>query len=52
MSAICGIVGAGAAEPKGTRDLALMMEMLKTRGPDGIRAFQEVKHVLISDPAR
>ncbi|HXI55149.1 MAG TPA: asparagine synthase (glutamine-hydrolyzing), partial [Polyangia bacterium] len=36
MSAICGIVGAGAAEAKGTRDLAIMLEMLKTRGPDGV----------------
>ncbi|HEY2900584.1 MAG TPA: asparagine synthase (glutamine-hydrolyzing) [Polyangia bacterium] len=36
MSAICGIVGAGAAEPKGPRDLALMLEMSKKRGPDGM----------------
>ncbi|HVR63399.1 MAG TPA: asparagine synthase (glutamine-hydrolyzing) [Polyangia bacterium] len=36
MSAICGIVGAGAGEQKGARDLAIMLELLKSRGPDGV----------------
>ena len=35
MSAICGIVGQGAGAGKGRRDVALMLEMLKPRGPDG-----------------
>src|SRR5687767_1539682 len=35
MSAICGIVGERAAAPKGTRDLAIMLGALRSRGPDG-----------------
>ena len=35
MSAICGIVGEGAAGGKGRRDVGLMLELLKPRGPDG-----------------
>src|SRR5262249_48852750 len=35
MSAICGIVGEGAAGGRGRRDVSLMLELLKPRGPDG-----------------
>src|SRR6478735_3726710 len=35
MSAICGIVGEGAAAGKGRRDVSLMLELLAPRGPDG-----------------
>lgn len=34
MSAICGIVGESAAGGRGRRDVALMLEALKHRGPD------------------
>jgi asparagine synthase (glutamine-hydrolysing) len=34
MSAICGIVGDAAAGGRGRRDVTLMLEMLKPRGPD------------------
>jgi asparagine synthase (glutamine-hydrolysing) len=35
MSAICGIVGDAAAGGRGRRDVSLMLELLKPRGPDG-----------------
>ena len=35
MSAICGIVGESAAGGRGRRDVSLMLELLKARGPDG-----------------
>ena len=35
MSAICGIVGESAAGGRGRRDVSLMLELLKPRGPDG-----------------
>ena len=35
MSAICGIVGEGVAAGKGRRDVGLMLDLLKPRGPDG-----------------
>ncbi|HET6148258.1 MAG TPA: asparagine synthase (glutamine-hydrolyzing) [Polyangia bacterium] len=34
MSAICGIVGEAAAAGRGRRDVTLMLELLKPRGPD------------------
>jgi asparagine synthase (glutamine-hydrolysing) len=42
MSAICGIVGA-AAGGKGRRDVSLMLDLLRPRGPDGAVIFEETK---------
>jgi len=36
MSAICGIVGESAAGSRGRRDVSLMLDLLKPRGPDGV----------------
>ncbi|HMF40309.1 MAG TPA: asparagine synthase (glutamine-hydrolyzing), partial [Polyangia bacterium] len=36
MSAICGIVGESAAGGRGRRDVSLMLDLLKPRGPDGV----------------
>src|SRR4051794_30826800 len=41
MSAICGIVGEGAAKGRGRRDVSLMLELLKPRGPDGAALHDE-----------
>src|SRR3954463_10696937 len=41
MSAICGIVGEGAAGGRGRRDVAIMLELLKPRGPDGAALHEQ-----------
>jgi asparagine synthase (glutamine-hydrolysing) len=41
MSAICGIVGEGAAAGRGKRDVSLMLELLKPRGPDGAMIHEQ-----------
>ena len=37
MSAICGVVGAGGNRGRARRDVGLMLDMLKLRGPDGAK---------------
>ena len=41
MSAICGIVGESAAGGRGRRDVALMLDLLAPRGPDGVIVHEE-----------
>src|SRR5262245_28224487 len=41
MSAICGIVGESAAGSRGRRDVALMLDLLAPRGPDGALVHEE-----------
>src|SRR3954453_3841288 len=43
MSAICGIVGEGAAKGRGRRDVSLMLELLKPRGPDGATLHEKTE---------
>ena len=41
MSAICGIVGESAAGGRGRRDVALMLDLLAPRGPDGVIVHED-----------
>jgi asparagine synthase (glutamine-hydrolysing) len=41
VSAICGITGGGAAGARGKRDVSLMLDLLKPRGPDGAILHQQ-----------
>jgi asparagine synthase (glutamine-hydrolysing) len=43
MSAICGIVTEGGTSERGRRDVALMLEILKPRGPDGAVIHDEIQ---------
>src|SRR5262245_4638623 len=41
MPAICGIVGESAAGGRGKRDVSLMLDLLKPRGPDGVVVHEQ-----------
>src|SRR5437762_1944159 len=43
MSAICGIIGEPAAGGRGRRDVSLMLDLLRPRGPDGATIHEQMQ---------
>src|SRR5262245_53293314 len=41
MPAICGVVGESAAAGRGKRNVSLMLDLLKPRGPDGVIVHEQ-----------